>query len=241
MTWMRRKRSGHGSGGATQQHTGRDRPGHGRRQRPDRRAVDDQHRHRRRRLDRRSGRSAGPRRLGAGADHRRSRRGGARRAAHPRSAGRARHRRAADRRLPLHRPQAADREPGLRRGAGQVPDQSRQRRLSRKARPPVLDDDRGGAEVRQAGAHRGQLGQPRPGTAGPADGRERGVRRAEDRRRGDPGGDGGLGDRERPPRRGPRARRRPHHPVVQGQRGAEPDRRLSARWPTAATMPCISA
>ncbi len=68
--------------------------------------------------------------------------------------------------------------PGLRRGSGQVPDQSRQRRLSRKARPPVLDDDRRRAAIRSAGSDRGQLGQPGPGTRGPHDGRERRSRRS---------------------------------------------------------------
>ena len=58
-------------------------------------------------------------------------------------------------------------------GAGQVPHQPRQCRLRREARPPVRDDGRGGAAPRAAGADRRQLGQPRPGSRGPADGPER--------------------------------------------------------------------
>ena len=54
-------------------------------------------------------------------------------------------RRAAGRRLPLQRPHAAGREPRLRRGAGQVSHQSRQRRLQGQARPAVLGHRRDGA------------------------------------------------------------------------------------------------
>ena len=68
--------------------------------------------------------------------------------------------------------------PACARGAVQVPHQPRQRRQGRQARPPVRPDDRGGAAARQAGAHRRELGQPRPGTAGRADGRERAPRAA---------------------------------------------------------------
>ena len=50
----------------------------------------------------------------------------------------ARRQRAADRRLPLHRPQAARRSSGLRRGAGEVSHQSRQCRLQEQARHAVL-------------------------------------------------------------------------------------------------------
>ena len=65
--------------------------------------------------------------------------------------------------------------PGLRRGAVEVPHQPGQRRQGRQARPPVRPDDRGRGALRQAGAHRRQLGQPRPGTARRADGRERAL------------------------------------------------------------------
>ena len=67
------------------------------------------------------------------------------------------------------------REPRLRRGARQVPHQSGQRRLQGQARPAVLGHRRAGAEARQARAHRRQLGQPRPGAADAPDGRERGF------------------------------------------------------------------
>ena len=46
--------------------------------------------------------------------------------------------RADRRRLPLYRPQAAGRSSGLRRGARQVPHQSRQCRLQGQEGPPVL-------------------------------------------------------------------------------------------------------
>ena len=91
--------------------------------------------------------------------------------------------RAARRRLPLHRPQAAGRPPGLRRGARQVPHQSRQCRLQGQEGQAVLRHRRDGDQAQQAGAHRRQLGLARPGTADPADGRERQARsRADDAR-----------------------------------------------------------
>ena len=121
-----------------------------------------------------------PRRLGNGAHHRRPRGGRRRRAAYPRRPAQARHHHAADRRFPLHRPQAAGRLSGLRRGARQVPDQSRQCRLQEQARHPVHRHRRDRAEEQQGGADRRQLGLARPGTADQADGRERrlGDRRA---------------------------------------------------------------
>ncbi len=85
---------------------------------------------------------------------------------------RARRARAADRRLPFQRPQAAERAPGLRRGARQVPHQSRQRRPRQQARPAVRGDDRDRLPLRQAGAHRRELGEPGPGSADAHDGRE---------------------------------------------------------------------
>ena len=65
--------------------------------------------------------------------------------------------------------------------ARQVAHQPRQCRLRREARPPVRDDDRGGAALRAAGPHRRQLGQPRPGSGDPADGRERASRASRSR------------------------------------------------------------
>ena len=77
-------------------------------------------------------------------------------------------RRPADRRLPLYRPQAAQRPSGLRRGARQVPHQPRQRRLQEQARrcssPRIVEI---AIAVRQAGAHRRQLGLARSGIADP--------------------------------------------------------------------------
>ena len=147
----------------------------GRRRRAGRRAVDDQHRHRRRRRDRAAGRGAGARRLRDRAHHRRPRRGGGRRAAHQGAAAQDGRRRADRRRLPLHRPQAARRSSGLRRGARQVPHQSRQCRLQGQEGPAVRRHRRDGDQARQAGAHRRQLGLARPGTADPPDGRERAL------------------------------------------------------------------
>ena len=80
--------------------------------------------------------------------------------------------------------------PAMAAGAEQVPHQPGQRRQGRQARPPVRADDRGGDAPRQGGAHRRQLGQPRPGTAGRADGRERRARRALGRQAGDVPGAG---------------------------------------------------
>ena len=125
----------------------------------------------------RAGGGACPRRLRTRAHHRRSRRGRGRRAAHSRRPRQARHQRAADRRLPLHRPPAARRSSGLRRGAGEVPHQSRQCRFQGQARHAVLDHRRDGDQARQDRAHRRQLGLARSGTAREADGRKRDVAR----------------------------------------------------------------
>ena len=51
-----------------------------------------------------------------------------------------------------------------------------------QARPAVRRDDRDRLPLRQAGAHRRQLGQPRPGPAGAHDGRELASRRSRSRR-----------------------------------------------------------
>ena len=72
--------------------------------------------------------------------------------------------------------------PGLRRGARQVPHQSRQCRLQGQEGPPVLRHRRDGDQARQAGAHRRQLGLARSGIAHAPDGRERQVRRRRRRR-----------------------------------------------------------
>ena len=70
--------------------------------------------------------------------------------------------RAADRRLPLQRPQAADRAIRTARArspsTGSIPGNVGK---GSEARPAVRGDDREGDRVRQAGAHRRQLGQPR--------------------------------------------------------------------------------
>ncbi len=62
---------------------------------------------------------------------------------------------------------------GMCRGAGQVAHQSRQRRQGREARRTVRPADRNRLPLRQAGAHRRQLGQPRSGAAGAHHGRKR--------------------------------------------------------------------
>ena len=158
---------------ASARNSGQDRHRHGRRRRPDRRAVDDQYRHGRCRSDGGASRGVGARGLGARPHHRRSRRGRRRRAAYQGAARPARRRCAAHRRLPLQRPHASERASGLRRGAGQVSHQSRQCRLQGQARQAVRRDHRDRASSRQAGADRRQLGKPRPGAAHAADGRER--------------------------------------------------------------------
>ena len=113
---------------------------------PDRRAVDDQHRHRRHR-GRRRARCAALARAGSEIVRITVDRDEAAKAV-PHIRDRLAQmgvRRAAGRRLPLQRPHAAGREPRLRRGARQVPHQSRQRRLQGQARPAVLRHHRDGA------------------------------------------------------------------------------------------------
>ena len=160
---------------------------------PDRRAVDDQHRHGGRERHRRPGRGARARRLRDRAHHGRPRRGRGRRAAHQGQAPEDGRRCAAGRRLPLHRPQAARRASGLRRGARQVPHQSGQCRLRQQEGRPVLRHRRDRDQAQQAGAHRRELGLARPGAAHHADGRKRQVAEPEGRARGDARGDGAVG------------------------------------------------
>ena len=145
---------------------------------PVRLAEHDQHRHRGRHRHRHpvQGTGAGGQRTGA--HHRQHARGRRGRAARARAARPHGHPRAAGGRLPLQRPPPADRLPGHGAGAQQVPHQPRQRGQGRQARPPVRDDGRGRRQVRQGGAHRRELGQPGPGTAGRADGPERAPRRS---------------------------------------------------------------
>ena len=137
------------------------------------------------------------RRLRAGARHGEHGRSGRRGARDRRPARAARRDRADRRRLPLQRPQAAARASRLRRGAGQVPHQPGQRRPRQQARPAVRRDDRDRLPPRQAGAHRRELGQPRPGPADAADGRELAPPGPARRQRRDARGDRGLGARER--------------------------------------------
>ncbi len=60
--------------------------------------------------------------------------------------------------------------PGLRPRAGEVPDQSGQRQHRQEARRQFPHDDRGGHRIRQAGAHRRELGLARRRAAHPNDG-----------------------------------------------------------------------
>ncbi len=96
-----------------------------------------------------------------------------RRPAHPRPPRRAGHHRPPHRRFPLHRPHAAHGKSRLRRGAGEVPHQSRQCRLRREEGPAVRDPHRDRDAERQAGAHRRQLGLARSGAPHAPDGRQR--------------------------------------------------------------------
>ena len=82
-------------------------------------------------------------------------------------------------------------------------------------------------QLRQAGAHRRQLGLARPGTAHPSDGRECASRAAARGARGDARGDGAVGADVRRPRGRDGPAEKPHHPVGQGLGGAGPDRGLS--------------
>ena len=149
-------------------------------------------------------------------------------------------RRAARRRLPLYRPQAARRAPGLRRGARQVPHQPRQCRLQGQAGPPVRRDHRDRDQARQAGADRRELGLARPGSAHPPDGRERALPQPNGGPRGDARGDGAIGALLRPSAPRSSACPEPHHPLRQGVGGAGPDRRSTDAGARAPTSRCIS-
>ena len=115
---------------------------------------------------------------------------------------------------------------GLRRGARQVSHQSRQCRLQGQARQAILRDRGDRAPSRQGGAHRGELGKPRSGSAHAAHGREREIARAQGRARGDARSDRAIGGAERGSRDGARARGRSDRALGKGQRRAGPDRGL---------------
>ena len=135
-------------------------------------------------------------------------------------------RRAARRRLPLHRPQAAGREPGRGGSARQVSHQSRQRRLQGEEGPPVRCHHRHRAAARKAGAHRRQLGLARSRAADAPDGREREEQRAEGCARRHARGDRAVGTHLGRACRGAGARARPHHPLGEGVGGAGSRQRL---------------
>ena len=192
----------------------------------DRRAVDDQHRHGGHRGDGRPGQGARRRRLGARPHHGQHRGGRCRGSCHPRTTRCGGLQGPADRRFSFQRAQAPLQLPGLRPGARQVPHQSRQCRQGRAPRPAVRRDDRAGDRLRQAGAHRRQLGQPRPGFAGEPHGRERPVGESARRRQHHARGAHDLRDSQRAVRRSVGPARRPHRPGVQGFQRAGSHRRL---------------
>ena len=136
------------------------------------------------------------------------------------------HRSPADRRLPLYRPQAADRSSRLRRGARQIPHQPRQRRLQEQARRSVLDHRRTRDPSRQGRPHRRELGLARSGTADFADGRERQQRGAAGGARGDARSDDALRAAFGGARGGDRPPAGSHHPLGEGLGRAGPDRGL---------------
>ena len=96
-------------------------------------------------------------------------------------------------------------------------------------------------KIRQAGAHRRQLGLARPGAADPADGREPGPGFSADGAGGDARGDRAVGAAVGRDGRRDRPWPRQDHPVGQGQRRAGSDRRLYRACHAAPTMRCISA
>ena len=147
-------------------------------------AGHDQHGHRRRRghLDPVPG--AGRGRGGAPAHHGQHRRGGSRRPRDPSPPRRRRLPRTPDRRLPLQRPPAARTRPRVRRRAGQVPHQPRQRRLRGAARRQLRDHLRHRPRPRQGGAHRRQRWLPGPRPGRPRDARQRRAGAGPERRRG---------------------------------------------------------
>ncbi|ABA47858.1 hypothetical protein BURPS1710b_2354 [Burkholderia pseudomallei 1710b] len=190
------------------------------------RAVDDEHRYGRRDRHRDPGEGARERGLRARAHHREHAGGGRCRAGDSRAARPNGRDGAACRRFPLQRPPAAARLPGLRAGAVEIPDQPGQRRPGREARFAVRADDRSRDQVRQAGADRRELGQPRSGPARADDGRERRARRAVGGAERDVRGADPVGDRLGRARGRARPRPRQDRAVVQGERRAGPGRRV---------------
>ena len=218
---------------------GRPRPG--RRRRAGRRPVDDDDRHGRRARDGRAVHRAGRSRIGDGARHRQPARGGGRGAGDQAADARRRLHGAAHRRLPLQRPSAADEVPRLRRGARQVPHQSRQRRHRPAPRRAVLDDLQGGGRSRQAGSHRRQRRLAQPGARRREDAGEHRPRSRQDVRRDHQRVHGPLGgridgarDRERP------AQGSDHH-LVQDLAAARSDRGLPRAGARRPISRCTSA
>ncbi len=105
------------------------------------------------------------------------------------------------RRFSLQRPQALEDAPRLCRGACEAAHQSRQRRPRLEARSAVRGNDRDRLPLREARAHRRQLGEPRSGPAHAPDGRELQAGGAQARARGDARGHRRLGPGQRATRR----------------------------------------
>ena len=105
--------------------------------------------------------------------------------------------------------------PACARSSRQISHQSRQCRLQGEARQAIRRDRRDRGEERQGGAHRGELGKPRPGFAHAADGRECASARAQGRARGDARGDRAVRAAQR--RAGDRARARARQDRALGQ------------------------
>ncbi len=176
----------------------------------------DQHRHRQCRGHRHSGGAARACGQRTGARHRQHPRGRRRRTRDRGAAGRGRAASAAGGRLSLQRPHPAARVSRDGAPARQVPHQPRQRGGRAAARRQLRHHDRGRPRVRQTGAHRRQLGQPRPERAGPPDGRERPARQPQERHRRDDRRDGHVCPGERPLRRGTGAGARQDPDLGQG-------------------------
>ncbi len=113
--------------------------------------------------------------------------------------------------------------------------------FGKKKGQPVRRHRRTGRSLRQAGAHRRQLGLARPVAGRAPDGRKRRARRALGRRACAARGAGAFGAGFGRKGRGNRPAARPHHPVGQGQRRAGTDRGVPRPGHALRTSRCIWA
>ncbi len=134
------------------------------------------------------------------------------------------------------------RSSGLRRGARQIPHQSRQCRLqgqdATRSSPQIVEMAIKHGKPVRIGVNWGSLDQELLTQLMDENSQSN---RAARRARGDARGHGAVGAAVGRARRGDRPAEEPHHPLGESLRGAGPDRASTPSWRAAPTTRCISA